>query len=635
MRGYNEYIGARYVPKFDGDWDNTKEYEPLMIVSYQGNSYTSKTFVPKSVAITDEKYWACTGNYNAQVEAYRQEVENLSNDVDELDNILSNTKLTIIRDFQSVRLCRYENYGAQSLYKNGNNFITTGETIDKFYIDVFDSNFDYIGRHEYNYNVHPNSIIKWNGKLYIVDSNNSDIYVINSGTYELLDIITDFETLNIYSATINGDNAYIYGQDTLYKLIDEHSVETGIVLETIPITSIGFSPVQQGVCIINNCIYKIFNSPNILVKYDMTGKCVGVVPIGIGNGYYPYGEIESLCVDGDNVLLLTALYSGDNESGNLEYSQIFKCNLGNNYVGNNSDFGQQTPKLGKRIYCIKNSTDKNPNGDISHPFSSAYEASCVYNYLYNLYGSIRTIIFDGDFSNDSVIFVNCHVANQITGSLPKFKKIFLFGCTANLLGFRSDYFESSGSIVNLINYRNDNYFNAMQSVINFTGGLLNGTNFRFYYSEINGDYIIRDSETGEYNTVYMKRHLHYGGAYIDGDDVSINPTLSNLYMLEQGSATRIEIDLSGGANAIPNTATLWLLHTEKSTINNNGTVTKNIMYTGHDGTKAFYIPITVKLTKSDITLSKGTPIYTDGTAFVGNSELYCVGLITENIVYYA
>ena len=75
-----QYIGARYVPRFDGNWDNTKDYEPLVIVSYQGNSYTSRTFVPHGTAITNEAYWALTGNYNAQVEAYRQEVQTLESD---------------------------------------------------------------------------------------------------------------------------------------------------------------------------------------------------------------------------------------------------------------------------------------------------------------------------------------------------------------------------------------------------------------------------------------------------------------------------------------------------------------------------------------------------------------------------
>ncbi len=70
-----EYVGARYVPLFMGDWSSAVSYEPLSIVSHQGDSYTSKQYVPTGKQITDEQYWAKTGNYNAQVEAYRQEVQ--------------------------------------------------------------------------------------------------------------------------------------------------------------------------------------------------------------------------------------------------------------------------------------------------------------------------------------------------------------------------------------------------------------------------------------------------------------------------------------------------------------------------------------------------------------------------------
>lgn len=55
------------------DWDKTKTYEPLTIVYYQGNSYTSRQSVPAGVDITDTTYWALTGNYNAQIEQYRKE----------------------------------------------------------------------------------------------------------------------------------------------------------------------------------------------------------------------------------------------------------------------------------------------------------------------------------------------------------------------------------------------------------------------------------------------------------------------------------------------------------------------------------------------------------------------------------
>lgn len=71
-----QYIGARYVPLLADptEWASTRTYEPLTIVLYQGNSYTSRQYVPVGIDILNEDYWAPTGNYNAQVEAYRQEV---------------------------------------------------------------------------------------------------------------------------------------------------------------------------------------------------------------------------------------------------------------------------------------------------------------------------------------------------------------------------------------------------------------------------------------------------------------------------------------------------------------------------------------------------------------------------------
>lgn len=100
----NTYIGARYVPKFANkdlnyQWINTRSYEPLMIVLYQGNSYTSTTFVPVGIDINNLTYWAPTGSYNSQVEQYRQEVLNLQNTVDlitlQLNNLSQVSAITI------------------------------------------------------------------------------------------------------------------------------------------------------------------------------------------------------------------------------------------------------------------------------------------------------------------------------------------------------------------------------------------------------------------------------------------------------------------------------------------------------------------------------------------------------------
>lgn len=74
-----QYVGARYVPKVMGEWDKALQYEALSIVTYKGNSFTSKVPVPANIDISNKTYWVNTGNYNAQVEAYRQQTTQLEN----------------------------------------------------------------------------------------------------------------------------------------------------------------------------------------------------------------------------------------------------------------------------------------------------------------------------------------------------------------------------------------------------------------------------------------------------------------------------------------------------------------------------------------------------------------------------
>lgn len=74
-----QYVGARYVPKIMGEWNKALQYEALSIVTYAGNSFTSKVPVPANIDISNKTYWVNTGNYNAQVEAYRQQTTQLEN----------------------------------------------------------------------------------------------------------------------------------------------------------------------------------------------------------------------------------------------------------------------------------------------------------------------------------------------------------------------------------------------------------------------------------------------------------------------------------------------------------------------------------------------------------------------------
>ena len=96
-----QYIGSRNVPLFGRkgedsiEWDNSGTYEPLTIVLYQGNSYTSRQFVPAGIEITNQKYWANTGNYNAQIEQYRKEVADVKGQISDANASIGNINTQI------------------------------------------------------------------------------------------------------------------------------------------------------------------------------------------------------------------------------------------------------------------------------------------------------------------------------------------------------------------------------------------------------------------------------------------------------------------------------------------------------------------------------------------------------------
>lgn len=91
----NVYVGHRYVPKIMGEWDKQETYEGLSIVTNEGTSYTSKKRVPAGIDILNTDYWVVTGNYNAQVDQYRQEVINMgeyvNDEVEDLTELVHDT----------------------------------------------------------------------------------------------------------------------------------------------------------------------------------------------------------------------------------------------------------------------------------------------------------------------------------------------------------------------------------------------------------------------------------------------------------------------------------------------------------------------------------------------------------------
>lgn len=89
-----QYIGARYVPKFyensqnplSCEWEANVNYEALTVVVYMADTYTSKKRVPLTVGNPRDnaEYWALTGEFNAQVEQYREEVEEVKRNIESM-----------------------------------------------------------------------------------------------------------------------------------------------------------------------------------------------------------------------------------------------------------------------------------------------------------------------------------------------------------------------------------------------------------------------------------------------------------------------------------------------------------------------------------------------------------------------
>lgn len=88
-----QYVGARYVPKFyenpngTAEWKANVPYEAMTIVTYLGNSYTSKIPVPpeSEAPDTDTLHWVLTSAYNYQLEEYKKAHDSLKENVEQYE----------------------------------------------------------------------------------------------------------------------------------------------------------------------------------------------------------------------------------------------------------------------------------------------------------------------------------------------------------------------------------------------------------------------------------------------------------------------------------------------------------------------------------------------------------------------
>ncbi len=250
--GTRQYIGARYVPIFGRkgessiEWDNTGTYEPLSIVLYQGNSFTSRQYVPVGVEITNQEFWAQTGNYNAQVEQYRRDVAAVAEMVDEIKSVLpyadfdaTNTVkayvdsgIAGIRDYFTGIIGDYfSNELTISQYANTVNTILDGFTPTltvKSYVDD-KTNGIYAEQCVDFYGADPTGVSDSSAAIEAcINANKGKSIYFNAGTYLI--------SRKIETPYPEGDRIAIYGNGAMIKptaqmdcMLDLGSIDYGVV----------------------------------------------------------------------------------------------------------------------------------------------------------------------------------------------------------------------------------------------------------------------------------------------------------------------------------------------------------------------------------------------------------------------
>lgn len=101
---FNTYVGARYVPIFAGEWDETRAYEPLTVVyTPEGNSFISTTFVPPGTQLDNTKYWCPSNVVNGQVKHLQDTVDCLIQQISDLQTQLDNFESSVNTSITNIQ----------------------------------------------------------------------------------------------------------------------------------------------------------------------------------------------------------------------------------------------------------------------------------------------------------------------------------------------------------------------------------------------------------------------------------------------------------------------------------------------------------------------------------------------------
>lgn len=179
-----QYVGARYVPKIMGEWNKALQYEALSVVTYMGNSFTSKVPVPaNSIEINNTDYWVNTGNYNEQVTEYENNVRLYKTETDKAISNL-NTELT------------NTNKSLNNYIKTTNNTLDLLNSHDAIIISDSYGVDSVVGRNNWVTALKNAIVNKYNSTVYTSKHGSRGFVPNNIVTESFLDSLKEFDTLS-------------------------------------------------------------------------------------------------------------------------------------------------------------------------------------------------------------------------------------------------------------------------------------------------------------------------------------------------------------------------------------------------------------------------------------------------------
>lgn len=352
--GVREYVGARYVPLFADplEWDSTKSYEPLTVVYHQGNSYTSRQYVPAGIDITNTAYWALTGNYNAQVESLRQTVERFDGRIDDIEgalpsdvftpantveqsiNTLATSLSENIAEIQSELKYKYKAINRASIYKridiassateqmqggcyfkqDGNKYIawcigtklTIASRVSGLTIaTVTNSSFG-----------HGNQIAYAGRKLYITPLNSANIAVVDINTVSnpvvsILDLSTaGFSDVYAFDAYEN-DTFVVAENGKIYAFDGTNRTEICDIPTDIPYPGTNQSTRYSQA---KKLFYRVSSGISAVTYFNAEGEIVEIIGFEPSYKFVRLGELEDYVVCDDEIAFFAINSRGYNDS---------------------------------------------------------------------------------------------------------------------------------------------------------------------------------------------------------------------------------------------------------------------------------------------------------------------------------